>query len=477
MALKTWILRSMNRMNGVVGRADLPQARGRSARRDDAMEPREPSLREGADLQDAASPAPEHLGIYAPLIAAIRDELNHFALSALRLHLAVAERDRYLLTSIDVECVDTGEGSDLVRRFTREFTPEQIKRFLARDVIGHLPNASAIDLSQFGGLNAARTPVNSDDDEGYAELLAELRASTRSEQPRPFDVTLLGRWVETDPHGVSARPAQALRTPLAGNRVEIDVEDADGMRRVTLATALPNRRYVIGKGEGCDIVVNGAFASRRHCEVWLDNGTWWAADADSTNGISVASPSGVLGRAGGQSAGGGTKAPIEVPPGARIVLSAAAHGKAGEFPRILLRQLEARSAALGSSAKPSTTPVTPIAAPTRRRCELSVTADTASGARTIALVDRTLPIRVGRSRNQDLVVDWAHQGVSGHHLDITNVDDDGADVDVHGDNGVAVDGVRHASGQRFRWRVGERMTLGRPVDGEPACTLTLSRGI
>ena len=37
----------------------------------------------------------------------------------------------------------------------REFKPEQIKRYLAKEVIGRLPNASAIDLAHFGGLNAA----------------------------------------------------------------------------------------------------------------------------------------------------------------------------------------------------------------------------------------------------------------------------------------------------------------------------------
>ncbi len=476
MPLKNWILHRMNRMNGIVGRPDLPPSRGRSARRDDGSEPREPSLREGANLHDAPAPGPEHLGIYAPLIAAIRDELEHFALSALRLHLAIAERDRYLLTSIDVECVDNGDGADLLRRFTREFTPEQVKRFLARDVIGHLPNASAIDLSQFGGLNAARAPVDADDDEGYAELLAELRATTASAQPRAFDVALLGRWVEVDAHGAAVRPSQAPRTPLAGNRIEIDVEDADGTRRVTLPAGLPNRRYVVGKGDACDVAVNGAFASRRHCEIWLESGSWWAADADSTNGIRVESANGVLGRAGGQAAGPDTKRAIEVVPGARIVLTAVAQGKPADFPRILLRQSETRAALLSTSTKPSSTPVTPIAMPTRRGCSLSVTANMASGSRTVAIVDRTAPIRVGRSRNQDLVVDWAHQGVSGHHVDITGLDDEGADVDVHGDNGVSVDGARHPSGQHFRWLVGERMTLGRPAEGEPACTLTLSRG-
>ena len=57
----------------------------------------------------------------------------------------------------------------------KEFKPEQIKLYLARDVIAGLRNASAIDLSQFAGLNAAPTVAATADDDGYADLLAELR--------------------------------------------------------------------------------------------------------------------------------------------------------------------------------------------------------------------------------------------------------------------------------------------------------------
>jgi hypothetical protein len=38
----------------------------------------------------------------------------------------------------------------------REFKPRQIKTYIEKEVIGRLPNASAIDLAHFGGLNAAR---------------------------------------------------------------------------------------------------------------------------------------------------------------------------------------------------------------------------------------------------------------------------------------------------------------------------------
>ncbi len=219
MPLKRWILQRMNRMNAIAGRPDLAQRTSRSSNPLRGKEPREPTLRGVPDDHDPGSPGPEHLGAYAPLIGAIRDELEHFVSSQLRLHLAIAERDRYRLTSIGVECVDGGDGADLLRRFIREFTPEQIKRFLARDVIAHLPNASAIDLSQFGGLNAAPTHANvSDDDDAYAELLVQLRATTPSEGPRSFDVTLFGRWTETDAStATSVRGSGAASDGIAAN--------------------------------------------------------------------------------------------------------------------------------------------------------------------------------------------------------------------------------------------------------------------
>jgi len=485
MALKTWILQKMNR----IGRSDLPQRPSRVGPMPSGpgAQPREPSLRGRAETQESAPPILEHLGAYGPLVGAIRDELLHFVASELRLHLAIAERDRYVLTSIEVDCADDADGADLLRCFTEEFTPEQTKRFLARDVIGRLPNASAIDLTQFGGLNATRlhgdVPV---DEDAYAELRAALRASTPGEASHVFDVTLLGRWIETEPGaptapGSEGKRAAAPHTPLAGSRLEIEIDDADGHRHLTLASVVPNRRYSIGKGEGCDIAVSGTFASRRHCEIWLDNGSWWAGDAGSTNGIRVETAQSVLGRAGVIAGGANAKTVIEVVPGARIILSALARGEADDYPRVMLNQAApapSSSTPVSTAGKVPTTAITPIAVMRQRERELTrqltLTASMASGTRTLALGAKTAPVSIGRSRNQDLVVDWVHEGVSGHHVDLTNIDDAGAEVEVHGDNGVTVDGTAHALGSRFRWRVDERMTLGRASGEEPECTLVLS---
>jgi hypothetical protein len=68
-----------------------------------------------------------------------------------RLHLAIAERDRSS-SPRSASAANRRGGQRLLQQFVREFKPEQVKRYLAREVIGGLPNAAAIDLSQFAGL-------------------------------------------------------------------------------------------------------------------------------------------------------------------------------------------------------------------------------------------------------------------------------------------------------------------------------------
>ena len=140
-------------------------------------------------------------------------------------------------------------------------------------------------------------------------------------------------------------------TPLSGQRCEFDVEDGGGRRRVVLHGVVPGRRYVVGNGEGSDIRVEGTFASRRHAEVWLENGGWWVADAGSTNGVRL-EPAGPLQRGASPPAAVG-EAPVRLHDGLRAVLSARAEGPASDYPWLALR-----SPASGASL------VTPIATAT-----------------------------------------------------------------------------------------------------------------
>jgi len=474
MSLKKWVVGKVNGNGGAQARRDGGRVAPKLA--DAPRQPDEPTLgrageRRGTQWQAA------HLGPYAPLIGAIREALEHFAASQVRLHLAIAEHDRYVLTSIEVECEGSEEERALLRRFVAEFRPEQIKHYLAREVITALRNASAIDLSQFAGLNAlaeGRIEPDEEDDDPYADLLADLRGTGPGAAPPAYEVTLLGRWAPVDTPGnrTAARRPTAARdtatTPLAAHTVTLAVEDAAGERLVVLEDVMPGRRYAVGKDERCDVVVDGVYASRRHCELWLEGSTWWVADAGSTNGIRVEADGSVL-RAEGDDA-----SIVPLRPGGVLVLSARASGATQQYPRVALRServTDVRSAAAHDGASPHT----PIAPPLARRAGLTIAARMRSGVCEAEIAERALPFLVGRSRSQALVIDGAHDEVSGRHLEIVAIDETGASVVVHGDNGVSVDGTAHACGARFHWKAGQAMLLGRREDASDACTLVLSR--
>ena len=482
MSVKSWVLERAHRINGLAARGDLPPREPAA----DGSAP--PATRSGggspANAADAVLAKAEHLGAYAGLIGAIRDELEHFVASHVRLHLAIAERDRFLLTSIDVHCRDAGQARQRLKEFMHEFKPEQVKRYLAREVIAGLPNAAAIDLSQFAGLMAADDAARDAQEGGeYRELLEALRSTPASIPLRPFEVSVVGRWAELDAaRPAASAPARAAAgaaplTPMAGQRCEFDLEDADGRRRVVLQAVVPGRRFVIGKGEGCDIRVNATYASRRHAEIWLDDGAWWVADAGSTNGLRVEAPDGAAVRQAAVTSA--TEQALALVEGARIVLSARAEGPAHEYPWLALRPPATAAAritpiAAATLAAPKT-PLTAILAARPADFALTLTAVLSSGVRRLELRADALPVSVGRSRNQTLVVDRQHEGVSGHHLDITELDESGVQVAVHGDNGVLVDGVRHGPGTRFRWLAHQTLVLGASAHEHPTCRLTLVR--
>ena len=484
MSLKSWVLHRVHETRGLTGRPDLAPREPdfqptRPAPESPAGERVDPGLR--APGADALSEA-EQLGAYGPLIAAVRDELEHFVASHVRLHVVIADRDRFVLTSIGVRCAP--EARPLLQQFMREFKPEQVKRYLAREVIGGLPNASAIDLSQFAGLSDAESRPDADEGGEYRELLAALRTTPPAAR-RPFEVSVLGRWTEND----AARPAAAVpsvpsggaalatpSTPLAGLRSEFDVQDADGRRRVVLQSVVPGRRYLIGKSDACDIRVNGTYTSRRHAEIWLDHGAWWVADAGSTNGIRVESQMGPQGRSGAATTAE-AEPPVRLTDDARIVLSARAEGVPADYPTISMRpapSVAARLTPIAAVGAPKT-PLTAILPACDAEPVFKITAVQATGVRTLELRAASLPVSVGRSRNQTLVVDRRHDGVSGHHLDIVGLDDDGADLVVHGDNGISIEGVLHPSGTCCRWAIGPTLLLGAAADDQPPCTLQLTR--
>ncbi|MGZ8260829.1 MAG: FHA domain-containing protein [Caldimonas sp.] len=496
MSMKSWVLDHVHGIGGLAGRGDLPP-RGRGPRGTGREGDVEPDLDPDALPQGAGAPADAlrpggDLGVYTPLIGAVRDELEHFVASHVRLHVTIADRDRFLLTSIGVRSPGGAEARALLQQFLHEFKPEQVKRYLAREVIGRLPNAGVIDLALFAGLSDLDAGVRDGDDGEYRELLEALR--TTPARPRPYEVSVLGRWSESDaPGSPLARAARGggptPATPLAGRAAAFEVSDADGTRVAVLHGVVPGRRYVVGKDEGSDLCARGTYTSRRHAEVWLDGDGWRVADAGSTNGIRV-----VDARTGRTLAPGAADgAPIRMGEGLRVVLSARAEGPTSDYPSLALHVVPALAAApptpiaaavASSTAVPlvetvvASAPKTPLTAvlpmrPPGPRFEVTVTDD--AGERQLAIAAETLPVTIGRSRDRSLVIDRRHAGVSGHHVALDAIDDEGLAGIVDGDNGVVVDGVFHASGERFAWRSGQALVLGGALPDEPPCTLALAR--
>ena len=490
MSMKSWVLHRVQGIGSAAGRPDLPKR--------EQGHGREPDLERGSgnrpDIGAFAEPVlagAEHLGAYTSLIGAVRDELEHFVASHVRLHVVIADRDRFTLTAIGVRSPGGAAARELLQQFMHEFRPEQVKRYLAREVIGRLPNAAVIDLSQFAGLCDLEARERAEEGGEYRELLEALRTTPAAPLPRQYEISVLGRWTESDvpsapSHG--ARAAETPQTPLAGRRCEFDIDDGDGPRQAVLNSVVPGRRYVVGKGD-CDIRIDGTYTSRRHAELWFERGTWYVADAGSTNGIRVESAEPGAAKPGeARAVAAGSTQAIALGAGMRVVLSARAEGPPGDYPWIALRPPTA------AKATASTPIAVPVAAPgtgpslvapsTPRTAVLSaraaepvyeITQAGASGTRIHAIRRSELPVTVGRSRGQTVVIDWCHEGVSGRHVEIDGIDDGAALGTVHGDNGIDIDASHHAAGDRFRWKPGQTMVLGGSLPGEPRCTLTLAR--
>ncbi|MDQ6683762.1 MAG: FHA domain-containing protein, partial [Pseudomonadota bacterium] len=483
MTIKSWMLRQVQGIGAAAGRSDLPGRASAAPETEPRLEGAAGEARARAGLfAEVPIVAADQLGPYAPLIGAVREELEHFVAAHVRLHVVIADRDRFVLTAVGVRSPGGSEPRERLQQFMREFRPEQVKRYLAREVISRLPNAAVIDLSQFAGLSDLEAHGHDADSE-YAELLAALRTEPLP-TTSPYEISILGRWTEADSqpiaHEGGGRGRATPATPLAGRRTEFDLDDGGGPRRIALHAVVPGRRYILGKGVDSDLRIEGVYTSRRHAELWFERGQWFVGDADSTNGIRVEPPAGSNARTeacGGSGARAGEVRALLLAPGSRLVLSARAEGPPGDYPWLTLHEEAAprattdgseesgatsagRNDEAPSAAAPDAPAVVASARPTLATPRTAVINAHASepllviresrpeGERQHLVRASELPISVGRSRGQTLVIDWSHAGVSGRHLEIERFDDEAAHGVVHGDNGVDLGAEHYGPGSQ-----------------------------
>jgi pSer/pThr/pTyr-binding forkhead associated (FHA) protein len=326
--------------------------------------------------------------------------------------------------------------------------------------------------------NPAREPPQGDAIIMPASAVTSDEAAHGDHDASAYTVLLESHWCEPQAPAPATIDGAAPASPLAGEAaLRLQVEDQGGVREVVLPEVLPGRRYSIGKDRSSDIVVEGTYASRRHCELWLHQGRWWIDDLGSTNGSRIELGGRVLAVSGGRRASSESRsASVEVVAGADIVLSADAHGPVSDYPRVSLDR-DSTAADLATPRAPcgvsEQAPRPSIARPAAGASRYIVEATTADGVRALTLEKTRLPWSVGRSRRSALIVPRIHEGVSGHHIDIVALDEEGAEVLVHGANGVRRVKTAYGAGERFHWRVGEVLEFGRASAQEPALTLRL----
>ena len=440
MALKGWVCaqgeparsraRDLPPRATPLGQADAPRREQR--------EPRAARARAGQRL---ACRAPQHLGAYAPLVGAIREELEQFVASHVRLHLAIAERDRYVLTSIEVECDGGDEARELLQRFMREFRPEQIKRYLAQrgDRPACRTRARSTSRSSPGSMPTPATATARADDERVRRAArGAARAPSRAPGAQPYEVSLIGRWSESTSRRAARRDtaraaSTAPRTPLAGRRWKSRSRTRDGRRHVDAAVgrAGPPLRGRQRRG----------LRHRRQRQVreppplrdLARQGRLVGDRRGSTNGIRVESADERARPQRTQRAAAPARQTRDRSRARRAHRPVGARAAASrrDYPRLSLLQTagdvgDARDADGAATCSAPTTPLTPIVAARARAERLRRSRSRmASGERTRRRSPPSaLPFRIGRSRNQALVIDWAHEGVSGHHVDIVELDDE-----------------------------------------------------
>ena len=351
----------------------------------------------------------------------------------------------------------------------REFRPEQIKQYLAREVIAGLRNASAHrPVAVRRAQCRARTPSGtSSDEERYGELIAELASGMpRARAP----VSRRTRRAVVRRLDMRGRPACGRRKiararrkqhAVAARALAVDIEDAAGVRRIELASVC---RDGATRSARAKVATSSSTGSTRAA------GT---ARYGSTKGLVGRRHrvdqrhSGRVGRLiardtpdSRRQGAAGDRAPSR-----RVARAGGAHERrAAAIPAVVFASRQPLIEAM--PAEPEARRRHP-SRPSPRRDGASawtITARMASGLRAPAIsrgarcrfasAARATRRSSSTGRMQKSPAAIARSSPS---------DESGATVVVHGDNGVTVDGnVHHGPGAEFRWQAGQTLSSVAP---------------
>jgi hypothetical protein len=99
----------------------------------------------------------------------------------------------------------------------------------------------------------------------------------------------------------------------------------------------------------------------------------------------------------------------------------------------------------------------------------------ALGEREISIVAGQLPFTIGRDQTQSCAVPWDHKTVSGRHLVLVAIEDQGARFRMIGNNGGTLAKKPVHGGAEALWPWDAAFLLGQPPAGEAEYCLALLR--
>jgi pSer/pThr/pTyr-binding forkhead associated (FHA) protein len=365
----------------------------------------------------------------------LQDAMHHSieqARAEAREHREIAQAQWFVLERIEF----APERHDLrqtLERFLQEFDNEARVGWIKRIWSAQGKDGILLDALQEVGLSA---PVEHAprDDAAYEEA---LRTQAIQDAEGDLAIRFVGSWQECPsmpaPEGSGAPQASLLIRDEAGER------------------AVEMRGNALTLGVAGDIRVTGKYVSRRHLRLFVRDGSLWAEDAGSTNGVWVADE---------------RLAPheqLEVRDRTELRLGAAQHAPAlgdEECPRVVVTRIVARA------ADPGATPVLGVAAtpvlggpsPSAGAPLLTLTLAAAGWRRELPI--HRLPFTLGRSHTCDECLPEENEAVSACHLRLVQLAlPDGVWVeDLGSTRGSYLAGAR--SGGRFLLPLGETLTLG-----------------
>lgn len=421
-------------------------------------------------------PADEKLGQFAPLVEALRSEFEILGDQKVGSHRTVSSEAVCRVSEIRVQPL-SGIATTTLKEVLDTYDLPTIKEFLLRVILRNNPHAAYFEFKEFKGIKPVAAPARVDAKKrAIRAALREIGLMAGSEH---FIVLIKYKFVKSAPplrpRGGQRRAADA--GPFVANGQWI-IEDADGTRNQTIEIRGRESPWRIGRGADCQIHTNATYASAHHANIWFEAGAWWYQDAGSTNGSRIVHSGQVTPLQ--PSAGHQWHAPVRLETNSTITLCADKQGAASDYARLTL--------AGGADSVPSTpiakavgaVPVSAISIPDEEGSQSSSATPVlrlSIGEETVELEIDQMPVRIGRSPTNELVVPQSQANVSREHLVVHSITEAGMDIEVIGRSGVMLESTLHRKSERFNCSWGATLLLTRPRDGRPPCTLTLLRSV